>query len=49
VDAALEAYSGARIDGLETSLAILAVLAVLALFSAQLIPTRQPGAERPRK
>jgi MFS family permease len=48
-DAALEAYRSARIDGLRSSLGILAALAVLALFAAQLIPTRQPGAASPAK
>jgi MFS family permease len=42
-DAALEAYRDARIDGLRSALAILAVLALLALFFAQRIPTTQPG------
>jgi hypothetical protein len=46
-DVALEAYGEARIEGLRTALAILAVLALSALFFAQRIPTRQPGrAER---
>ena len=46
-DAALDAYGDARIDGLRSALAILALLAVVALFFAQSIPTRQPGvAER---
>jgi EmrB/QacA subfamily drug resistance transporter len=44
-DAALEAYRDARIDGLKSALAILAVLSVGALFAAQLIPTTQPGAK----
>ena len=43
-DATLDAYADARLDGLRSALAILAVLAVLALFLAQSIPTRQPGA-----
>lgn len=42
-DAALDAYSAARIDGLEAALAILAVGAVIALFLAQRIPRKQPG------
>jgi hypothetical protein len=46
-DAALDAYRGARISGLRSALAILAVLALVALFFAQRIPTRQPGAARP--
>jgi MFS family permease len=46
-DAALDAYRDARIDGLHSALAILAVLALAALFFAQRIPTTQPGgAER---
>ncbi len=44
-DAALEAYRDARISGLRTSLAILSVLALIALFYAQRIPTTQPGAQ----
>jgi MFS family permease len=43
-DAALDAYSKARIAGLKTALAILAVLSIVALFAAQRVPTRQPGA-----
>ena len=43
-DAALDAYADARIDGLRSALAILALLALVALFLAQSIPTRQPGA-----
>jgi MFS family permease len=46
-DAALDAYRDARIEGLRSALAILAVLAIAALFFAQRIPTTQPGrAER---
>jgi len=43
-DAALDAYRDARIDGLRSALAILALLSIVALFPAQRIPTRQPGA-----
>ncbi len=43
-DAAVSAYSGARIAGLRSALAILAVLSIVALFLAQRIPTRQPAA-----
>jgi hypothetical protein len=43
-EAALDAYRDARIDGLRTALAILAVLVLVALFYAQRIPTTQPGA-----
>ena len=42
-DAALDAYSDARLDGLRSALAILALLAVCALFFAQRIPETQPG------
>jgi hypothetical protein len=42
-DVALEAYSDARIAGLRSALAILALLAIVALFLAQRIPTQQPG------
>ena len=48
-DAALDAYADARLDGLRSALAILAVLAVLALFLAQSIPTRPPGAAERRE
>ena len=43
-EAALDAYGDARLDGLRSALAILAVLSILALFLAQSIPTRQAGA-----
>jgi MFS family permease len=42
-DDALDAYRDARIAGLRSALAILALLAIVALFLAQRIPTRQPG------
>ena len=42
-DAAVDAYRDARIDGLRSALAILAVLAIGALFFAQRIPVTQPG------
>jgi hypothetical protein len=42
-DAALDVYRDARIDGLRSALAILALLSIVALFLAQRIPTRQPG------
>jgi MFS family permease len=42
-EAALDAYGGARISGLQKALALLALLAVLALFLAQRIPKTQPG------
>ena len=46
-EAALDDYGDARIVGLKTALAILALLAMLALFFAGRIPTIQPGsAER---
>jgi EmrB/QacA subfamily drug resistance transporter len=43
-EAALDAYGDARLDGLRSALAILAVLSILALFLAQSIPTRPAGA-----
>jgi MFS family permease len=43
-DAALAAYQSARIDGLESALAVLALATVIALLLAQKIPTVQPGA-----
>jgi Major Facilitator Superfamily len=42
-DAALDAYRGARVDGLRTALALLALLTLGALFFAQRIPTVEPG------
>jgi MFS family permease len=44
-EATLDAYTEARISGLQSALAILALLAVVALFLAQSIPTRPPGAQ----
>jgi EmrB/QacA subfamily drug resistance transporter len=43
-DHAVTAYQDARIDGLRSALGILALLVVIALFFAQRIPTKQPGA-----
>jgi len=43
-DAALEDYSKARITGLRSALAILAVMVIVALFYAQRIPATQPRA-----
>ena len=40
----LDAYTEARISGLRSALAILAVLAIVALFLSQSIPARPPGA-----
>jgi EmrB/QacA subfamily drug resistance transporter len=45
-DAALTAYQEARISGLQSALAILAIFSVIALFLAQKIPTVQPGAKK---
>jgi hypothetical protein len=42
-DDAVTAYQEARISGLRSALAILGVMAIIALFFAQRIPTRQPG------
>ena len=46
-DAALDAYRDARIAGLRSSLAILALLAIVALFPASRIPSAQPGSTQP--
>jgi EmrB/QacA subfamily drug resistance transporter len=43
-DAALEAYQDARLVGLRSALAILALMALLALFLAQRVPKTQPQA-----
>jgi hypothetical protein len=37
-------HGEARIDGLKSALAILALLSIVALLLTQRIPTRQPGA-----
>jgi MFS family permease len=42
--AALDAYADARLDGLRSALAILALLTLIALFIAQRIPRAQPQA-----
>jgi MFS family permease len=42
-DQAIADYQDARIDGLKSALAILAILAAVALFLAQSIPRTQPG------
>jgi EmrB/QacA subfamily drug resistance transporter len=41
--AALDAYADARISGLQSSLALLAFVAVIGLFAAQRIPRKQPA------
>jgi hypothetical protein len=43
-EAALDAYRDARIIGLRSALAILALMALIALFLAQRIPKTQPHA-----
>ena len=43
--AALDAYANARINGLESALAILAALCLGALFFTQRVPSTQPGGE----
>ncbi|WP_370081590.1 MFS transporter [Streptacidiphilus sp. MAP12-16] len=45
--AALDANSAARLDGLRAALAILALAAVLAMFFTQRIPRTQPGSAEP--
>jgi MFS family permease len=47
-DDALAAYEDARLAGLRSALAILALLAIVALFLAQSIPRRPPGAAEER-
>jgi MFS family permease len=47
-EATIDAYREARLSGLQSALAILAVLALVALFLAQSIPRRQPGAAEGR-
>src|SRR5262245_26289317 len=46
-DAAVSAYQDARIDGLKSALAILALITVLALFTARRIPTVPVGSTGP--
>jgi hypothetical protein len=43
--AVVEENEAARLDGLRTSLAVLAFIALIALFFTGKIPTRQPGPE----
>ncbi|NUR24469.1 MAG: MFS transporter [Catenulispora sp.] len=43
-DAALEANTSARLDGLRAALAVLALASIAALFFTRRIPTTQPGA-----
>ena len=47
VDSVLEVNESGRIVGLRTALAVLALLALVALFLTGRIPDRQPGAEAP--
>jgi hypothetical protein len=44
-DAAMEHYRSARINGLESALAILALASVLALFATRRLPRIQPADE----
>jgi hypothetical protein len=46
-DAIVEVNATARIDGLRTALAVLAIFALIALFFSGRIPTRQPAAAEP--
>src|SRR5439155_10502397 len=46
-EAAVTAYQDARIDGLKSALAILALITLLALFAARRIPTVPVGATGP--
>ena len=43
-DAIVEENAAARIDGLRTSLSLLALVALIALFASRRIPTQQPSA-----
>jgi hypothetical protein len=43
-DAVVEENEQARLDGLRAAMAVLAVIALAALFLTYRIPTRQPGA-----
>ncbi|MGZ4435615.1 MAG: MFS transporter [Trebonia sp.] len=43
-DAIVEENASARIDGLRTSLSLLALVALIALFASRRIPTQQPSA-----
>jgi predicted MFS family arabinose efflux permease len=45
--AVVQENEAARLDGLRSSLAVLAVIALVALYFSSGIPTRQPGSERP--
>ena len=40
----LDVNEQARVEGLRSALALLAIIAVIALFFTKRIPTRQPGA-----
>ena len=42
-DAVLDEYGSARVDGLRTALALLALFSVVALFFTRRVPTQQPG------
>jgi hypothetical protein len=43
-DAIITENADARIDGLRSSLSLLALIALIALFTTRRIPTRQPSA-----
>jgi hypothetical protein len=42
-DAVLDDYGNARLEGLRTALALLAIFAVIALFFTRRVPDEQPG------
>jgi hypothetical protein len=46
-DAIITENANARIDGLRSSLSLLALIALIALFTARRIPARQPSASSP--
>jgi Na+/melibiose symporter-like transporter len=47
--AVLDDYGDARLDGLRTALALLAMFAVIALFFTRRVPDQQPGSAAPPK
>jgi len=46
-DAIVTENANARIDGLRSSLSLLAIVALIALFATRRIPTQQPTASPP--
>ena len=48
-DAIVEENANARIDGLRSSLSLLAIIALIALFTSRRIPAKQPSASPGRE